>query len=88
MSNELEMMNNEIITEAIDEVAETAKRSDNKFVKGFGLGVGTTIAAIAGIKYVIKPLYAKFKAKSSDNDVETTGNVCDSVEVSDFTKDN
>ncbi len=76
MSNEIEMMNNEIITETIEEVAETAKKSDNKFVKGFGVGVGATIAAIAGIKYILKPAYAKFKAKRADKDVEAS---CDFV---------
>lgn len=90
MSNEMEMMNNEIITEAVEEVAETAKKSDNKFVKGFGFGIGTTIAAIAGIKYVLKPLYVKLKAKCSAKNADVIDSESDSecvVDVSDSEND-
>lgn len=87
MSNEMEMMNNEIITEAVEEVAKTAKKSDNKFVKGFGFGIGTTIATIAGIKYVLKPLYAKLKTKRSAKNADAINSECDVVDVSDSEND-
>lgn len=69
MSNEIEMMNNDVITETVEEVAEKANESSNKLIKGFAAGVGTTVAVIAGIKYVIKPVLAKAKTRHQD---ETT----------------
>lgn len=62
-----EIMVNEEVMEATEEIA-TAGAS-----KGFKVAIGVGLAAVGGViayKYVVKPLIAKIKAKKAQSEID------------------
>ena len=63
MTETIETVNDEIVEEVFDEVAETATKSSNKFLCGIGVGIGLGIAIVEGCKHIVIPGINRLKEK-------------------------
>ena len=63
MTETIETVNDEIVEEVFDEVAETATKSSNKFLCGIGVGIGLGIAIVEGCKHIVIPGINRLKER-------------------------
>ena len=80
-----EMMENQVIEEAVDATEEIAESGMSSAAKiGVGIGLAVLIGSL-GYKFIVKPLQAKYKAYEQNvkDTVAKSGTACDEDEPED-----